>query len=292
MIPVQVEKLEKESVKIYRMATLDLQNKPFIWVSAYLIDGLLIDCGHHHAKDAFLNHLDFNELEKCVLSHQHEDHFGACHDLINKRNIPVYANIETALLVRLKLRIPPERELAWGTPKPCKVNILYNLDKIITKKAEFKIIPSPGHCKNLISFFHEKKGLLFSTDAFIDEKQNVIFNWENAIEMLETLKKFKTLKPKFLFLENGSMVTLKELDNLIEYWTSLKNQSELLYTQQGLKPKSIVKHIFGKESWLKAATGGDMSRENLIRSLLELPPIFKREKRKRKNFQDKHSSKL
>ena len=282
MIPVIVEKLEKESVKIYRMATLDLQNKPVIWVSAYLIDGLLIDCGHHHAKDAFLNHLDFNELEKCVLSHQHEDHFGACYDLINKHNIPVYANIETALLVRLKLRIPPERNLAWGSPKPCKVNILPNLDKIITKKAEFKIIPSPGHCKNLISFFHEKKGLLFSTDAFIDEKQNVVFNWENVIEMLETLKKFKTLKPKFLFLENGNMVTLKELDNLIEYWTSLKNQSELLYTQQGLKPKNIVKHIFGKESWLKVATGGDMSRENLIRSLLELPPIFKREKRKRK----------
>jgi ribonuclease/clavin/mitogillin len=282
MISVTVEKIEKESVKIYRMASLDLQNKPIIWVSAYLIDGLLIDFGHHHARDAFLEKLDFNNLEKCVLSHQHEDHYGACHDLIKKYNIPVYANIETNLLVRLKLRIPPERELTWGTPKPCKVKLLTNDKQIKTQKAEFEIIPSPGHCKNLISLFHKKKGLLFSTDSFIDEKQNVIFNWENAIEMLDTFKRFLTLNPKFIFLEDGKVITSNELNNLIDYWISLKKQSEILY-KQGINPKSIVKEIFGKESWLKVATGGDMSRENLIRSLLELPPIFKREKRKRKS---------
>jgi ribonuclease/clavin/mitogillin len=282
MISVKVEEIDKESVKIYRMATLDLQNKPIIWVSAYLLDGLLIDCGHHHAREAFLQKVDFTNLEKCVLSHQHEDHYGACHELINRYNIPVYANIETKFLVRLKLRIPPERKLTWGTPKPCKVKLLPNNEIIETQKAEFEIIPSPGHCTNLISFFHKKKGLLFSTDSFIDERQNVIFNWENAIEMLNTFKRFKNLNPKFIFLEDGKMVTSNELNNLIDYWSSLKKQSEILYNQ-GINPKSIVKEIFGKESWLKVATGGDMSRENLIRSLLELPPIFKREKRKRKS---------
>jgi glyoxylase-like metal-dependent hydrolase (beta-lactamase superfamily II) len=281
MISVKVEVIEKNSVKIYRMSTLDLQNKPILWVSAYLIDGLLIDCGHHHAKDKFLEMLDFKALEKCVLSHHHEDHFGACHDLKNNFNVPVHANIETTFLVRLKLKIPPERNLTWGTPKPCRVDILPNLDKIETKKAIFKIIPSPGHCKKLISFFHEEKKLLFSTDAFINEKQNVIFNWENAIEMLETLEKFKLLEPKFIFLEDGSVITTKELDNLIDYWTNLKNESENLYNN-GVDPRKIVLRLFGKESWLKTATQGDMPRENLIRSLLKLPPVFKREKRKKK----------
>jgi glyoxylase-like metal-dependent hydrolase (beta-lactamase superfamily II) len=280
-ISVKVEVLEKETVKIYRMSTLDLKNNPVLWVSAYLIDGLLIDCGHHHAREEFLETLDIDNLEKCVLSHQHEDHFGACYDLQDRFNISIYANIETAFLVRLKLKIPHERELVWGTPKPCKIDFILNSNEITTEKGIFKVIPSPGHCNSLISFFHEKRRLLFSTDAFIDEKQNVIFNWENALKMLETFQNLKKLNPRFLFLEDGRIVTIKELNNLIEYWNFLKKESEELYGK-GLKPKEIVKKIFGKESWLKIATGGDMSRENLIRSLLNLPQEFRREKRKRK----------
>ncbi|MFX1409073.1 MAG: MBL fold metallo-hydrolase [Promethearchaeota archaeon] len=262
------------------MSTLDLQNKPVLWVSAYLIDGLLIDFGHYHAKDHFLNLLDFENIEMCVLSHHHEDHIGACYDLINKYKTSIYGTKETLFLVRQKIRIPPERMLTWGLPKPFEGNLLPNQDYINTKKAKFKIIPSAGHCKNLISFFHIKKKLLFSTDAFIDERQNVIFNWENAIEMLETFHKFKMLNPKYIFLEDGRVITIKELNNLIEYWFDIREKCEDLFNRS-LNPRQIVKQIFGKESWLKVATRGDMSRENLVRSLLKLPPVFKRRIRKK-----------
>jgi glyoxylase-like metal-dependent hydrolase (beta-lactamase superfamily II) len=262
------------------MATLDLQNNPVLWVSAYLIDGLLIDFGHFHARQDFLNLLDFGNIEMCVLSHHHEDHIGACYDLVNKYNTPIYGTKETLFLVRQKIRIPPERMLTWGVPKPFKGTLLPNQNEINTQKAKFKIIGSPGHCKNLISFFHIKKQLLFSTDAFIDEKQNVIFNWENAIEMLETFYRFKKFNPKYIFLEDGRTITIKELNNLIEYWSNLRENCLELHNRS-LNPRQIVKKIFGKESWLKAATGGDMSRENLVRSLLELPPVFKRKIRKK-----------
>ncbi len=280
IISVKVEVLEKNTVKIYRMSTLDPHNNPIIWVSSYLIDGLLIDFGHHHAKDLFLELLDFDDIEMCVLSHHHEDHIGACYDLINKFNVPIYGNKETIFLVRQKIRIPHERMITWGLPKPFKANLLPNLEEIKTKKAIFKIIPSPGHCHNLISFFHESKGLLFSTDAILNERQNVIFNWENAILMLETFNNLITLSPKFIFLEDGRVITATELEKLITYWSNLKKQSEILY-KRSLTPRQIVKQIFGKESWLKTATGGDISRENLIRSLLKLPPIFKRKVRKK-----------
>ncbi len=272
MLSVKVEIIQKESAKIYRMSTLDLQNKSLMWVSAFLIDGLLIDFGHHHAKDEFLKLLNFDEIEKCVLSHQHEDHYGACYDLIKKFNMPIYSTKETAFLVRLKLRLPPERIWVWGNPKPCVFSQLPNLEEIITESAKFKIIPSPGHCNTLISFYHEKKRLLFSTDAFINSEQSVIFNWENANIMLETLKNFIKLNPKFLFLEDGSLVTISDVVKFIKYWTNIKEQSIELYNQ-GIKPKEIVIRVFGRESIFKKFTRGALSRENLIRSLLELPPI-------------------
>lgn len=272
---VKVEIIEKEDVKIYRMATLDNQDKPVIWVSAFLVDGLLIDCGHHHARKQFLSLLNVNEVEMGVLSHHHEDHFGAAKLLINEYRIPIYASKATAFLIRPKILIPPERNLAWGTPDPCIVKELLNANIINTSRATFKIIPSPGHCNNLISFFHEEKRYLFSTDAMVDNKQTVIFNWENANIILRTLNELKALKPKYVFSSNGKIFTVKDIEDLIKFWTGIKQQSTDLY-RDGVKLSVIVKKIFGSESWMKRSTGGDMSRENLIRSLLELPPIFKR----------------
>jgi ribonuclease/clavin/mitogillin len=272
MVPVKVEILEKETVKIYRMATLDPQGKPFMWVSAFLIDGLLIDFGHPHAKDDFLRVLDLDEIEMCVLTHQHEDHWGACYDIINKYKIPIYANKATAFLVRFNLRLPRERIMVWGFPKPCVLQVLPNIEEIKTSRAKFKIIPTPGHCKTLISLYHERKRLLFSTDAFIDPKQTVIFNWENANIMLETLEKLNSLNPKYYFQEDGSLATPKDISDLIQFWNEIKIKSWSLHNQ-GVKLREIVKRIFGGESYLNKLTRGAMSRENLIRSLLDLPPI-------------------
>ncbi|MBD3254161.1 MAG: hypothetical protein GF383_03670 [Candidatus Lokiarchaeota archaeon] len=98
--------------------------------------------------------------------------------------------------------------------------------------------------------------------------------------MMETFKKLIKLNPKNILLEDGRIITTSELQELLDYWSFLKEESINLHNQ-GLSPRKIVKKIFGKESWLKTATGGDMSRENLIRSLLELPPLFKRKIRKK-----------
>ena len=278
-MPVVVEISEIESVIIYKMATLDLQGKPFMWVSAYLVDGLLIDCGFAHAKDDFLKVLDYSKIECCILSHHHEDHYGACHDLVIKRGIQVFSTLETAFLVRQNISIPPERKLVWGIPHPVVIQELPNNLYFNTEKSRFKIIPTPGHCKNLISIYDEKRRILFSTDAFINKKQTVIFNWEDANEMLRTFKKLHALNFRYILMEDGTLATRSDLRNLIEYWIRIKLQCKELH-DSGLSSKQIVPEVFGKESSLKKMTGGDMSRENLIRSFLKLPPLDFRKRRK------------
>jgi len=270
MVRVKIDVIEKDSVKIYNMIHLN-NGTPFFSVASFLIDGLLIDCGSQNAKDEFLKILNFDEIDKCVLTHHHEDHIGACYDLIHKHDVPIYANKLTGFLVSLKIKLPSERLFVSGTPRHCKVHELPSIEEIKTRNDKLKIITSPGHCNNHISFFHEQKRILFSADSFIEK--NVISNWENANLMLETTKNYLKLKPNLIFSSDGNIFIPDNLKKFISYWADIKEQSLELFTQ-GLKPRQIVKHIFGKESFVKNATKGDVSRENLVRSLIGLKPIF------------------
>jgi len=257
MVRVKIDVIEKNSVKIYNMIHLN-NGTPFFSVASFLIDGLLIDCGSQNAKDEFLKILNFDEIDKCVLTHHHEDHIGACYDIINKHNKHIYANRLTAFLVSFKMKLPSERLYTSGTPKPCRVHELPSLKEIKTKNDKLKIIPSPGHCNNHISFYHEEKRFLFSADSFIEK--NVISNWEDANKMLETTKSYLRLKPKLIFSSDCNIYSPDKLKKFIIYWTDIKEQSITLF-KQGLKPRKIVKRIFGKESFVKSATKGDVSRE-------------------------------
>ena len=270
MVRVKIDVIEKDSVKIYNMIHFN-NGTPFFSVASFLIDGLLIDCGSQNAKDEFLKDLNFDEIDKCVLTHHHEDHIGACYDIINKHKIPIYANRLTAFLVSIKMRLPIERLFTSGAPKPCKVHELPSLKEIKTRNEKLKIIPSPGHCNNHLSFYHEEKRFLFSADSFIEK--NVISNWEDANKMLETTKNYLKLNPTLIFSSDSNIFTPDNLKKFVLYWTDIKEQSIKLF-KQGIKPRQIVKHIFGKESFVKTATKGEVSRENLVRSLIGLKPIF------------------
>jgi glyoxylase-like metal-dependent hydrolase (beta-lactamase superfamily II) len=271
MVRVKIDVFERDdSVKIYNMIHFN-NGTPFFTVTSFLIDGLLIDCGTQNAKDEFLKSLNFDEIDKCVLTHHHEDHIGACYDIINKHKIPIYANKLTAFLVSFKMKLPSERMFTSGTPKPCKVHELPSLKEIKTKYNKLKIIPSPGHCNNHISFYHEEKRFLISADSFIEK--NVISNWEDANLMLETTKNFVKINPMLIFSSHGNIFTSDNLKKFVLYWTDIKEQSIRLF-KQGIKPRQIVKRIFGKESFVKTATKGDVSRENLVRSLIGLKPIY------------------
>ncbi len=69
-----------------------LMPQPF-WTSVFLIDGLLIDAGAPGGVDdlrKFIKTLDSeNVIEKCVITHNHEDHCGGGRMLREEFNIPV-----------------------------------------------------------------------------------------------------------------------------------------------------------------------------------------------------------
>src|SRR5262249_5949843 len=61
--------------------------RPLFWGGAYLVDGLLVDCGPPATAREMLLFLEGRPLEGLVLTHHHEDHTGAAPLIAARRGL-------------------------------------------------------------------------------------------------------------------------------------------------------------------------------------------------------------
>jgi glyoxylase-like metal-dependent hydrolase (beta-lactamase superfamily II) len=62
-------------ITFFRMARR-VAGWPLYWTGAYLVDGLLVDCGPPATARAFVRALDGRRVEAVAVTHHHEDHMG------------------------------------------------------------------------------------------------------------------------------------------------------------------------------------------------------------------------
>src|SRR4051812_31429275 len=82
-------------------------------VSAYLVDGILVDSGFPHARAALGRYLDERHVRGAVLTHYHEDHAGNA-ALIAQRGIPLTMARFTQERLIDPASIRAYRRVVWG----------------------------------------------------------------------------------------------------------------------------------------------------------------------------------
>ena len=111
------------------------------WTSCYLVDGLLIDSGAPGGENdlrEFVKSLNHTQLiEKCFITHTHEDHAGGAHILDNEFGIPIYTSKKAIVLLKKGNTYPEYRQMAWG-PKLLPVHAKIIDEPIITKSKKYK----------------------------------------------------------------------------------------------------------------------------------------------------------
>ncbi|NVM38242.1 MAG: MBL fold metallo-hydrolase [Candidatus Lokiarchaeota archaeon] len=260
------------------------------FTSIYLIDGLLIDSGAPGGENdlrKFVESLNHSQtIEKCFITHSHEDHAGGAHMLNSEFKIPIYTSEKAISLLKKGNTYPEYRQMAWG-PKllPVMAEIIDKPIVTKSKKYKFELFPMNGHAPELVALIEKKKQWAFVADA-VQPKYKMIFGRNSDIQedisliyqSLSKLYEFTKDMDELLIFSAGNGVLkgreiilkkMEEIDNL--YNQVYKNS--MLIQKEGYSGKrlirKIIKSLFGKESIIGPLTQGDLSRENLIISLLK-----------------------
>lgn len=249
----------------------ELNGKPVYWVSAYLVDGLLIDTGSEHTSDELAEFLKTHDVKVAVNTHYHEDHIGANRKLQNILGVQVYAHRDSIPLIATRPHLYPYQEVAFGYPEPSVVKPLADIIK--TANHEFRIIETPGHCVGHVVLIEMPEGWCFSGDIFAREKIKFIRPEENIAEQIESMKMLLSLPVEklVLFTAMGRVIGdgKRALSECVEYLKEMEMSVKRL-AGEGRSAEDIVTELFGGENVFSQLTNGQFSTMNLVRSLLEI----------------------
>ena len=223
-----------------------------------------------------------NDIDRIILTHNHQDHIGLINRIISKRKIPVYSHVES--IHRLKrdkrffsLRIAFFRqlyqEMGCGSAgeqqvKKLKETAKKNENKKITAEIiplkeldtiqGFEVIETPGHSPDHLVFYDEKNKLLFGGDHLIQHiSSNALIEPDRNGNRIQTLNQYVDSLKKCLKLEIDTVFTghgepIKNHKALIEHrLTRIQDKAELFLDliEKGNSTASEIAQLFYKEKY-------------------------------------------
>ncbi len=265
---------------------LSLLTKPF-WTSCYLLDGLLVDslapAALPRTRELIRSLSEQERVQKCVLTHSHEDHSGGARWLCEELGVPVFAHPQTRERLREGFAYPYYRRWAWGAHLNPTGKILALSEPVLSTRSgryRLEVVDLPGHEVGAIGLVERTQGWAFLGDAAMPRYRMLFGNRSEVQEdiqgiylslkrLLEVLRASPRGEVR-LFLAGRDPVEdgLRFLQDRITEIDDLHHYAQRLHAQ-GLDEPAIAKQMFGREGPERFLTRGDLSHLNLVRSLLK-----------------------
>jgi len=255
-----------EEVTHIKMSRFSDNVKPPFCVSAYLVDGLLIDSGPAHTAEELADFLKDKGLRIVVNTHHHEDHVAANALLKERYGVELLAHTLAVNKINQPHKLYPYQEEVWGYPILSQVKEVGS--SITTEHFVFEVIHTPGHDRDHICLFEKSRGWVFTGDLFFSTHPNVVRPQEDQWQVIADSKKLLSLRPRALFPAPGANIITEPvpaLEQTIQYLEELGHKVTKLH-KKGLSPAEIVKRIFGNEAPLAELTQQQFSSLNLVKS--------------------------
>lgn len=250
--------------------SLPLLGRPLMSVRCYAFDGLMIDTGLYAKRAAILDFAAEHRVERCAITHHHEDHSNNAGPL-KDAGIPVHAAPSTGALVRRGFSTHLYQRLVWGRARPTELAPLP--ERIETEHHRLEVIPAPGHCDDQVVYLERDQGWLFSGDAFLAERVKVFRRDEDFDRTVETTRRLAALDFDALFCAHRPVPTggKAAMARKLQHLEDLGGEARRLHAT-GLSEREITRRLLPRGSWATVlVTLGDASGRNLIRSILRGP---------------------
>ena len=241
---------------------------PGATVSAYLVDGLLIDSGPAHTAEELADFLRDKKVKAVVNTHFHEDHIAANKFLQERYEAEIFTPPLSVDKINKPVDLYPYQEEVWGYPIPSQVKPLGK--RIRTENFSFEVIPTPGHDRDHVCLFEPNHRWLFSGDLYVGTRPVVCRPMDDQWQIFEDLKTIRDLNPRILFPAPGNVIIepREKLEKVISHLEDLGRRIEALH-QKGLNTAAIREQIFGEENPIAQRTQQQFSSENIVKSFLK-----------------------
>jgi len=265
----------EDSVTQIKMSK-SVRGVPLMWVSAYLVDDLLVDTGCDYTKKELEESMRPRKLNTIVNTHHHEDHISGNQLLQSTREVTILAHSLAVPLLKLRPRLYQYQELTWGYPDPSEAYPMAN--RIETENHEFRVVYVPGHSLDHIALVEPKEGWVFVGDLYITVKPVAARLDEDQWHIISSLKKIREFSPRILFTAVGDPVT--DASNALDRSISVREELGrriLKLSEDGLSSAQIMNEVFGEEAMFerigirssyKEFTQQQYSTENLVETFI------------------------
>jgi glyoxylase-like metal-dependent hydrolase (beta-lactamase superfamily II) len=261
---------EGNGVRLVRMAR-SYFGRELLPVYCYAVGDTLIDTGLACEATNLLRFARDAGIREALLTHHHEDHSGNAKGL-GDAGVRVSASTETASLVDRGFPIRFYQHVLWGPAEPARATP-FRGEIVRVGSFDARVVPAPGHCDDQVAFHVPSQGWLFSGDAFIHERVRVFRKDEDFARTVDTLARLAALDFDVLFCAHrprlqGGREAIREK---LAWLRGLEEQVRALHAR-GAGVEEIAKRLdLGADRPFYRITFGDVSTENLVRSILHGP---------------------
>lgn len=234
-------------------------------VSAYLVRGMLIDCGFPAASGEFERLLQQERLQGVFVTHAHEDHAGNI-EAVARRGIPIAAHRDTLQQTRSPAPLAPYRRFTWGEAQPLRSSVVPFDDESLT------MLHTPGHAGDHHVVWDASTRTVFAADLFIGVKVRVAHAHERPRLLVASLRQVLALEPLRVFDAHRGLLPapLETLRAKVAWTEAMIGEVERLFND-GMPAARIARTVLGRRGMTDVVSAGEYSRVNLVRAVLAEP---------------------
>ncbi|MFZ3045951.1 MAG: MBL fold metallo-hydrolase [Desulfatirhabdiaceae bacterium] len=243
--------------------------RPLMTVFFYLVDGLVIDTGQRHMRQAVFDILDRRRPDRVLVTHHHEDHSGNADAISARYDIAVMGHFLTAQKLAHPFKIRPYQHLVWGKADP--VHIIPANSSIQTRSGHLVPIHTPGHSKDHTVYLETQHGWLFSGDLYIGDRIKYFRADESMHDQIDSLKTILKCDFDALFCCHHPSVTngKRRIQNKLAFLEDFFGTVQQL-RQNGMVEKAIIQQLDRHQDRLvRWVTLGNACFANMVRSALK-----------------------